>query len=275
MTKVEFLNRGKQISTTAKELERFDGYFHSSAPRLFRSCEMFRLFECNLGDVLEIGPFYGYTPFILRNMAKSYTVIEGDDPAVYPLKELYKQNAIDLKFSDFAEIFGPLRGAQHKLDLPDSKYDLILCWQTMEHFNFNPVKWVRELYRILKPGGRVCITVPNKASFQALTSIIFGRGEKELIANFFKHENYECDGKKAFYGFHWREYSPPELQKLFFDVGFKINKCCSFTEFQDKKTTLIRDFLRLFSKTGTQMFPRYGTNVLLDATKSTINQYSV
>jgi SAM-dependent methyltransferase len=45
----------------------------------------------------------------------------------------------------------------------------------MEHFNFNPVKFVREFRRVLKPGGKAYINVPNNASFQNLVSLIFGR----------------------------------------------------------------------------------------------------
>lgn len=259
--------KGEELSKEAQVLDTLHGYFGSSAPRLYRSCELFGLFRA-LGDVLEIGPFYGYTPFMLRQHSSSYTVLEGDDPAVYPLEPLYKRHSIALSYVDFFEVFGPTRTATHKLSVPDSSCDTILCWETMEHFNFNPVKFVRELHRVLKPGGRAHITVPNKASFQNIAALLLGRREKLLIDNFFNFENYESNGKKAFYGFHWREYSWPELSHLFTNAGFKVQSCGSLAVFHNHgKIGIGRQFARSLSQIGTSFFPRYGTNVYLTAVK--------
>ena len=249
-------------------LDGLHGYFRTHATRLHRACELFDLFR-PLGDVLEIGPFYGYTPFILRPHSSSYAVLEGDDPAVHSLEPLYKEHSIALSYVDLFEMFGPIRSATHALSIPDSSYDTILCWETMEHLNFNPVKFVRELLRILKPGGRVCITVPNKASFQNVTALLLGRGEEKLIDTYYYFEDYESNGKKACFAFHWREYSPPELGRLFATAGFAIERCGSFTAFQgDGRVGVGRRFARFLSRTGTLLFPRYGTNAYLVATKT-------
>jgi len=261
------MTRGEELSREAQVLGTLHEYFRMHASRLYRACELFKLFG-TLGDVLEIGPFFGYTPFILREHSSSYAVLEGDDPAVYPLEPLYKRYSIALSYVDFFEQFGPTRSATHKLSLPDSSYDTILCWETMEHFNFNPVKFVRELLRVLKPGGRICVTVPNKASFQNITALLSGRREKYFIDDFYGYENYQSNGKTAFYGFHWREYSPPELWHLFTQAGFRVQACSSFTAFRDhKKVGLGRKFIRTVSQAGTSLLPRYGTNVYLTATK--------
>jgi len=165
MNFTQFFAEGKNLSTEAKVLDTLHGYFTQHAVRLHATCEQFGLFSGNLGDVLELGPFFGYVPFFLRKNASSYTILEGDDPAVYPLIPVYKQHSIAFAFADFFDLFGPVHSASHRLPFPDDSFDTILCWETMEHFNFNPVTFVRELRRILKPGGKVCITVPNKASF--------------------------------------------------------------------------------------------------------------
>jgi SAM-dependent methyltransferase len=268
MTLHQFKTAGESLSKRAGVMDGLHGYFQSHSTRLYRTCGLFGLFSAKLGDVLEIGPFYGYTPFLLRQQSSSYTVLEGKDPAVLPLVPLYGQEDIGLNYIDFIELFGPTRTATHTLPQADSSFDTILCWETMEHFNFNPVKFVRELHRVLKPGGRACITVPNKASLQQIFALMSGRGERFGIESYFQMENYMSDDKKAFYGFHWREYSAAELSRLFAGAGFKIQAAGSFVAFRDHEHLGVgRRLARFLQRSATAFFPRYGTNVYLIASK--------
>lgn len=267
MTPAEFKRFGEEISARAGVLQSHHNYFVSQADRLYDTCRLFNLFGPQ-GDVLEIGPFYGYIPFILRPSSRSYTVIESPDPAVPHLVPLYQEYQIAFHCIDFVDVFGPIVGASRRLDLPDSAYDLILCWASMEHFFFNPVPFVRELYRVLRPGGRVCITVPNKASFQNIVALITGRFEDVLIQSYFIHENYKTEGKPVFYGFHWREYTPRELRLLFSGCGFSILRCSTVSTFHNfSKPGPGRRLLRMMSRVGARFLPRYGSEVFLEATK--------
>ena len=268
MTLPEFIAAGEEIKGKFPAVAPQHGYFRQHAARLCQACNRFELFAGNLGDVLEIGPFYGYTPFILRPACSSYTVLEGDDPAVHALEDLYRQHDIRFSYIDFFDLFGPTRTATHALAIPDASFDRILCWETMEHFNFNPVKFVRELHRVLRPGGRAFITVPNKAAFQAIAALLTGRGERQAIENFFKYENYESNGKKAYYGFHWREYSSPELAQLFAGTGFNVERCGTLVAFQDHgRTGLMRKLARAAARVAAAVFGRFGTHVYLVARK--------
>ena len=245
------------------------GYFLGHLPRLYKTCSWFNLLESKLGDVLEIGPFYGYTPFLLRPRSSSYAVLEGDDPVVYPLKPVYEKRSISAAFIDLFDSFGPTHQASHALAHKDDSFDTVLCWETMEHFNFNPVKFVRELQRVLRPGGRACITVPNKASFQGIAGLVLGRGEEHLIDSYFTFEDYTSNGKKAFYGFHWREYSPPELRRLFEKAGFKIVRCNTLVAFQaHAKQSFPRRVARGINKVAASLLRRHGTHVCLVAEKA-------
>lgn len=268
MTLQEFTAAGESAGAKAGVLNGLHGYFRGHAPRLHQTCERFGLFSNRLGDVLELGPFYGYTPFLLQPFSSSYTVLEGDDPAAHPLAALYRERAIALQYIDLFGLFGPTDSATRKLPLPDSRFDTILCWETMEHFNFNPVPFVRELHRVLKPGGQVCITVPNKASLQNLAGLLFGRGENGLIESFYAFEHSMSGGKKAFYGFHWREYTAPELSRLFSGAGFRVQPCGTFNAFQGRaRIGAGRRMLRAFLKIVAAIFPRHRTHVYLVATK--------
>lgn len=46
-----------------------------------------------------------------------------------------------------------------ELNFPDHHFDTIFCTQVLEHV-FEHDKMMREIYRVLKPGGRVILTVP-------------------------------------------------------------------------------------------------------------------
>ena len=261
----------REFSSEAGVSSTFHDYFLMHRERLYASAQVFGLWtQQRLGDVLEIGPFYGYIPFFLRERASSYTVLEGDDPAVYPLRPLYEKRGIDLKLVDLFDTFGPTKDAAHTLALPDASLDTILCWETMEHFNFNPVKFVRDLYRLLRPGGRVCITVPNRASLQSLIGFVFGRGERRLIEGYFTFEDYVSNGKKCFYGFHWREYTPPEIASLFSKAGFQVEECGTLFVYQDDPATSspLKSMVRSCLRIAAPVMPRYGTTVYLVATKT-------
>jgi SAM-dependent methyltransferase len=268
MTIAEFRAAGEELSRKAQVTGGLHKYFLKGVPRLYRCCQLFGLFSKPLGDVLEIGPFYGYVPFILRDKASSYIVLEGDDPVIYPLVPLYKEAAIDFSYIDLFEVFGPTHTAPHTLSLPDSSCDTVLCWETMEHFNFNPVKFVRELYRVLKPGGRVCITVPNRASLQSMFLLLSKKRQRIGVESYFTFEDYESGGKKAFFGFHWREYTPEELRHLFSHVGFEIGECGALTNFQQHEHVGVgRKIARILSQLVTSVLPQFGTNVYLVAIK--------
>jgi hypothetical protein len=125
MTLPQFMAGGEELGKKAGVLDGIHGYFRSHATRLHRTCELFGLFSERLGDVLEIGPFFGYTPLLLRPQSSSYTVLEGNDPVVRPLEPLYERHKIALTYVDFFEMFGPTRSAPHQLPLADSSCDFI------------------------------------------------------------------------------------------------------------------------------------------------------
>jgi SAM-dependent methyltransferase len=50
-------------------------------------------------------------------------------------------------------------GPAHDLPVPDEAYDAVLCTQVLEHVP-NPDAVIAELFRVLRPGGRLYLTVP-------------------------------------------------------------------------------------------------------------------
>jgi ubiquinone/menaquinone biosynthesis C-methylase UbiE len=52
-------------------------------------------------------------------------------------------------------------GSLLELPFPDSHFDYVISSDVIEHTT-DPYLAVKELIRVLKPGGKICITVPNK-----------------------------------------------------------------------------------------------------------------
>ncbi|HSU36144.1 MAG TPA: class I SAM-dependent methyltransferase [Propionibacteriaceae bacterium] len=80
-----------------------------------------------------------------------------------PYRSLFRH--VSYETADFRQLphkkYGPL---DHICDLtaipvPDATYDLVLCTQVMEHMP-EPLAVLRELHRVLKPGGKTYLSAP-------------------------------------------------------------------------------------------------------------------
>lgn len=71
-----------------------------------------------------------------------------------------------------------------RVDLPDASADVVTAVETIEHLE-NPRAFVRELARLVKPGGWVMVTTPNQLSLLSLASLLL-RGK----FNYFQDAHY-------------------------------------------------------------------------------------
>ncbi|TAK13017.1 MAG: class I SAM-dependent methyltransferase [Anaerolineae bacterium] len=67
-----------------------------------------------------------------------------------------------------------LRGDILNLELPDASYDIVTCLDVVEHMHFHQQgPALAQMFRILKPGGRLLLSVPNLAHFASRFTFIF------------------------------------------------------------------------------------------------------
>jgi ubiquinone/menaquinone biosynthesis C-methylase UbiE len=101
------------------------------------------------GDVLEVGCGEGRGVHVLIAEAKTFTAVDKIKPVIDDLQKKYPQG----KFISMN--IPPLEG------LPDNAFDVVVSFQVIEHIK-NDSLYLKELHRVLRPGGVVLITTPNR-----------------------------------------------------------------------------------------------------------------
>jgi SAM-dependent methyltransferase len=191
-------------------------FIKSDNPLYQRTLKAYELISnYSLGDVLEIGSGEGYAIDIFKKNTKSLTLIDKSKNRLKKIKEKYP-DVITIR-----EKAPPL------LCLNDNTFDSIISFQVIEHIkDYNA--FIKEIHRVLKPGGKAYITTPNK--------------HKTIARN----------------PWHYKEFSIEELNEIFFnsfkDVSIKGIEGNDITEQYDTKnvknvTNILKlDFLKIHEK---------------------------
>jgi 2-polyprenyl-3-methyl-5-hydroxy-6-metoxy-1,4-benzoquinol methylase len=94
------------------------------------------------------------------------------------LVEEYRQRGFDIVGLDYNyESPHVIRGDMTRLLFEDASFDLALALDVIEHLSFEQQSQaLAEIRRILKPGGRAILTIPNLAHFASrVTFVLFGK----------------------------------------------------------------------------------------------------
>ncbi len=100
------------------------------------------------GNLLEVGCGEGRGIPVLQDHCDQYTGLDKIQEVIDSLKKTYPEHSF------LQSNIPPITG------LPDNAFDAIVTFQVIEHIR-DDRSFLRELYRLLKPGGVALVTTPN------------------------------------------------------------------------------------------------------------------
>jgi SAM-dependent methyltransferase len=139
--------------------------------------------SCAGATVLEAGCGEGYGAALIAQRAERVLAVDYDEPTVAHVGRRYPR-------------LGTIRGNLAFLPVASSTVDVVANFQVIEHL-WDQGGFLAECHRVLRPGGRLMVTTPNRLTFTP-------------------------DSDTPLNPYHTRELAPAELDSLLCAAGFEV-----------------------------------------------------
>jgi SAM-dependent methyltransferase len=188
--------------------EHFRGYYQSHRSRFGFDLDYAHEFLAPGARVLEVG---GMPFFLTVALMDSFAVTTVDKITKEYPPRLVEHYRIDTRHYDLD---------YDRIGLDDDSFDGIIMNEVFEHLRVNLIFTMREMLRLLRPGGVLMLSTPNLRSVQGLYNLIV-RGEAHVLLGDL-YESYAGLESIDMMG-HVREYTPVEVTRFLRRVGFEID----------------------------------------------------
>ncbi len=191
-----------------REDDELEDFFRGSIDRI---CDIaFRLQSYT--KVLDVGAGQGMLAGLLSHLGHECDALDISDQTKR-YAGIYRRHAIHFRVCN-SEI--------DPLPFADDTFDAVVCCQVLEHFTHSHLPVMREILRVLRPGGIVEIDVPNAVCFRNRSRMVRGKHITYDYRDHYLHATPVCYKGHSFYpARHNREFTRQELQMLLEEAGFR------------------------------------------------------
>lgn len=156
-------------------------------------------------EMLEVGAHWLHNAFFFANEGHLLHGVDAPNTMRNPaVQAAARAMGATLHVANHLELGDGIR------DFDENSMDTVLMCETIEHLAFNPIPLWTEIYRVLKPGGRIVITTPNANQWSK---------RKAQIRRLFRGAGAGIEVSEIFaagtFGHHWKEYTAGELSEYF------------------------------------------------------------
>ncbi len=123
------------------------------------------------------------------------------------------------------------KGDIEALDLQDGFFDAVICIGVLEYLRDDNLA-LKELFRVLKKGGELVVSVPNITSPFTLIDIAFARIARKIMRSYCAPSTYNIRMKKSLFfrdNIIDRYYTPWNFTRQLRQHGFKVMDCLFHT----------------------------------------------
>jgi len=156
---------------------------------------------------------YGAAPVLLTGALKvSGYDVTGLDLAPERLSVVINNLGLDVRKCDIETERAPFS---------DSEFDVAIFNELFEHLRINPIFTMKEVCRVLKPGGMLMLSTPNLRSLGGLRNLLLKNLSYSCCSDVYdQYRKLETLGHMG----HVREYTSAEVAAFLQRCGFRIKK---------------------------------------------------
>lgn len=210
----------KILVETEAGYDLISGKFSATRKHFWRGLEFIGDYIKDGDKILDFGCGNGRLLELFEGKKINYTGVDVSEKLIEIAKNKYPDE--NIKFQKIT--------SQASLALPDNYFNAVYSIAVFHHLPSRDLRKeiVKEIYRTLKPGGRVVVTAWNlwqKKYFQNLLSNWLGKlkGESNLDWND-GYISFTDNQGRVFQRYH-HAFTKGELRRIFAEAGFEVEKC--------------------------------------------------